>query len=168
MRFSLALLLMLMLSACGFHLRGQYSMPETLQVLDIHVPKDATELKQQLQRMLEYSGVHEGKGGYRLVITRENITQQASIFDPRVQLANTHVVYTLEYKVESGDGKLRLTGRPILEQNDFQSSPNQINGSSSELDLLITEMRKDAVSQLGRRLEAIKPSQFTPYTGNAP
>ena len=168
MRTHIALGLALLLSACGFHLRGQFSMPEYLQVLNIQVPKDATQLKQQLQRMLEYSGVHEGKEGYHLIVTRENITQQSSIFDPRVPLANTHVVYTLEYKVESSDGKLRLTGRPILEQNDFQSSPNQINGSTAEMDLIVDEMRKDAVEQLGRRLEAIKPSQFTSYAGNAP
>ncbi len=154
----------LLLSACGFHLRGQYSMAPELKVISLSVPKDATLLSQELKRMLELSGVQTGDGSYELVVTHENVVQQSAIFNPQIQVQNVHVIYTLEYFLRSKDGRQRFDGSPIVEQNDYQTSPNLITGASSEADQLVADMRRDAVQQLGHRLAAIKSSQLNGST----
>ncbi len=156
----LALFLFLLLAGCGFHLRGQYSMAPELKILHLSIPKDATLLSQEIERMLELSGVKTGDGAYTLVVTQENVVQQASIYNPQVQVENVHVIYTLAYFLVSKDGKQRFPGNPIVEQNDYQTAPNLISGANAEADQLIADMRRDAVQQLGHRLAAIKPSQL--------
>ncbi len=155
----------LLLHACGFHLRGTYQLPTFLSALSVSVPKEATALKQKLYRVLEQNHVHLETSGYRLVITQETINSQSTIFDPRSQVMNTHVIYTLNYYIASPDGKKRIDPRPLMEQNDYQSSPGAISGGNEENLMIIDDMRQEAVLQLLNRLQGVKADQFHKIQG---
>ncbi len=165
LRQSLIVLLCLFLTGCGFHLRGVYRFPVFLSSIDLVTPKDATALRQQLERALERNNVTIATGSYRLVISAENVTSQTSIFDIRSQIMNTHLIYTLAYSLISPDQRQHLEGRSIVEQRDYQSSPGSISGGVQESDLAIADMRQDAVQQLLRRLQGVKKEQFNSPAG---
>ncbi len=166
-RVLVVLLFYLGMSGCGFHLRGVYRFPEFLSSIDLVTPKDATALRQQLERALERNNVLIQTGGYQLVIQAENITSQTSIFDVRSQIMNTHLIYTLSYVVISPDQREHLQGRPIVEQRDYQSSPGSISGGVQESDLAVSDMREDAVQQLLRRLQSLRKQRFNLPPGAA-
>ena len=155
------------LSACGFHLRGNYPVPEFLRAVTPDVPADATVLRQGLERALERAGIAEG-GEYSLTLTRESIQKQTAVVDERARAAEYLITYELDYLLKSKDNERMIPSRQIILRRSYQTDPNHVSGKSAEEELIIREMREDALNQLMRQIAFLKPESFVrtaPSTG---
>jgi LPS-assembly lipoprotein len=161
----LSLALALMLSACGFHLRGDgghYTLP--FPTIYIGLPKTAP-LAVDLKRNIRANGGTEVVDDPKLadasvvVLTDPDKTRTKTILslNGNGRVRQYLLIYSLQFKVVDREGK-ELLGPTALSLNrpiDFDET--ELLAKEREEALLYKDMQTDLVQQLMRRLAAIKP-----------
>lgn len=166
---SLSLLLTFsLLSGCGFHLRGSYNVPAFLQEITLRTPNGSKDFEKQMRLALERTNILPEGGEVLLEITRENITRQTSTVDSSAKAAEYTLVYTVEYRVGTVDGKVYGDRQNLILRRSYQYSTANVVGKSTEEETLINELRVDAAQQIVRQLAAMKtlPAPAGTDTGN--
>lgn len=150
-----SLLLSLVLSGCGFALRGTAPLQKYPA---IYLQGDAhSELLTQLGAQLQRSQVKLLDGQQAdspvFVLVEDSLKRRNLSLFTNGQVAEYELIYTLDYQ-------LILPGQdPVpyrIELNrDYQDDPNRALAKSRELDLLLTELRSQAVSRIIRQLSRL-------------
>lgn len=150
-----ALLLSLVLSSCGFTLRGTASLqkyPALYLQGDPH-SELLTQLSAQLTRnQVTLLDSPDAQAPVFVFVDDSLKRRNLSLFT-NGQVAEYELIYTLNYQ-------LILPGQdPVpyrIELNrDYQDDPNRALAKSRELDLLLTELRSQAVSRVIRQLSRL-------------
>lgn len=192
MRILSLALLALTLAACGFHLRGQsdigvlrlthLSIQETtpasrslgamdadrqqrsiLQILDTH------EAARQLRAgYLAMGGKLDDDAPLILRLTRETINRQTSVITPTVQAAERTVYYELAFQLRHASGVPAQAERRIRLRRGFQFDNTRIVGKFEEENLIIEDMRQQAVAQLLTQLSYVNPADLAPDAAPTP
>lgn len=166
---SLALLLTLSLfQGCGFHLRGSYDVPAFLQEITLRTPSGSKDFEKQMRLALERRNILPDGGDVLLEITRENITRQTSTVDSSAKAAEYTLIYTVEYRVGSVDGKIYGDRQTLILRRSYQYSTTNVVGKNTEEETLVQELRVDAAQQIVRQLTALKtlPTPIEADTSN--
>lgn len=150
-----SLLLSLVLSGCGFTLRGTAPLQKYPA---IYLQGDAhSELLTQLGAQLQRSQVKILDGQQAdspvFVLVEDSLKRRNLSLFTNGQVAEYELIYTLDYQ-------LILPGQdPVpyrIELNrDYQDDPNRALAKSRELDLLLSELRSQAVSRIIRQLSRL-------------
>lgn len=146
--FILLALSTLQLSACGFQMRGSYQVPEQLQEVSLQAPS-RSELGNRLQReLLRYEVVISPRSSD---IT--HIELHEDFLDRRIlsllisgQVAEYELIYTAPVTVHTADGRVEQHEIQIF--RDYQEDPNFALAKTRELEIIVNEMRDDAVQRL--------------------
>lgn len=163
----LLLVVALLLSGCGYHLRGhgQNQVNFAFQSLYVQTPAETpfvTELRRWLtQYKLAVSPV-PGKSDLTLEIVSEFNDKQIVALN-----ASGHVIeYLLTYRVSlrAYDTQQQewLPASEILLQRFFPYDDAQVLAKAQEEEMLMRDMRSDAVQQVIRRLNMAKPPKPAP------
>lgn len=156
-------LLTLTLSACGFHLRGQWALPDFLQPLALSLPAGNPPLEQELRDGLQQLGTSPAAGGYRLVIQPEAVERQTAIVDNRAKASEYQLTYLLRWSLtREADKSTALDERVIRIRRSYQYDTTAVVGKATEETTLISEMRREAVQTLLRQLTLLRPAQLLP------
>jgi LPS-assembly lipoprotein len=150
-----SLLLSLVLSSCGFTLRGTAPLQKYPA---IYLQGDAhSELLTQLGAQLQRSQVklldNQQADSPVFVLVEDSLKRRNLSLFTNGQVAEYELIYTLDYQ-------LILPGQdPVpyrIELNrDYQDDPNRALAKSRELDLLLSELRSQAVSRILRQLSRL-------------
>lgn len=150
-----SLLLSLVLSSCGFTLRGTAPLQKYPA---IYLQGDAhSELLTQLGAQLQRSQVklldNQQADSPVFVLVEDSLKRRNLSLFTNGQVAEYELIYTLDYQ-------LILPGQdPVpyrIELNrDYQDDPNRALAKSRELDLLLSELRSQAVSRIIRQLSRL-------------
>ncbi len=144
--------LAVLLSACGFQLRGTGTSELTIKELSVSARNAYGDTIKQLTQVLEHSGVDVHKGAlYKLVLTDE---QDGSGRNAEYEL-NT----VLNYEIR-GEKDLLLTSGKLEVQKYYVHDGNNITGGDAEAAELRKEMRRDLVQQMVIRLQILTPEQL--------
>ncbi|MGH8494125.1 MAG: LPS assembly lipoprotein LptE [Moraxellaceae bacterium] len=154
--FLLSLALVLGLSACGFHLRGSYKVPAFLQEISLRNQVDNKDFEKEMRLALERSNILPEGGEVLLEITREDINRQTSTVDSSAKAAEYTLIYTVEYRVGTSDGKVYGDRQALILRRSYQYSNTNVVGKNTEEETLIRELRVDAAQQIVRQLTAMK------------
>lgn len=148
--------ILLLLTACGFHLRGSQPLPVTELAVRDAVP--ATDIYPELGRALLAVGV-EINDSAPLVLQLQGET-----FGKRVLSVTTAgrarefgLRYVLHFSLKNEDGSVRLENESVEASRDLQFDEAAVLAAAGEEAALRTEMRRDAVDQLLRILQHVKP-----------
>lgn len=166
-RTALATLLLAGLGACGFHLRGSYEVPPFLHEISLKggTPALATELRLALQR----NHIATDGGAVQLEIVSEKLTRQTASVDGRARAAEYVLVYRVEFRVNSSDGRAVGPLESLILRRSYQYSSSNVVGKNTEEDTLVSELRADAAQQIVRQLIALKaPPLPAPVPAQAP
>ena len=150
-----ALLLSLVLSSCGFTFRGTASLqkyPALYLQGDVH-SELLTQLGAQLVRNQVTLLDSPDASAPVFVFVDDSLKRRNLSLFTNGQVAEYELIYTLNYQ-------LILPGQdPVpyrIELNrDYQDDPNRALAKSRELDLLLTELRSQAVSRVIRQLSRL-------------
>ena len=150
-----ALLLSLVLSSCGFTLRGTASLqkyPALYLQGDVH-SELLTQLGAQLVRNQVTLLDSPDASAPVFVFVDDSLKRRNLSLFTNGQVAEYELIYTLNYQ-------LILPGQdPVpyrIELNrDYLDDPNRALAKSRELDLLLTELRSQAVSRVIRQLSRL-------------
>ncbi|MFT5260646.1 MAG: LPS-assembly lipoprotein [Cryomorphaceae bacterium] len=145
----------LVLSGCGFHLRGKVLVP--LNMRTIHITGDDAELIAEISKSLRFSDIH-------IAASREGVAildLSDTVYDRTVNStssAGQATSYELEYKVNyivlDPAGETTQEQR-ILATRTFNFDNTQILVSEREEGFLKKDMQKEVTSKLLRRLSKI-------------
>ena len=151
--------LALLLSACGFQLRGSYSLP--YESIYIGVP-DVSVIGAGLKRQIRVSGTRLADSAKDAQAT---FLQTAEAKEPIIlslsgsgRVREKRLRYRYGYRVVDDKGR-DLIAPGIIELNrDISYADSDVLAKTQEEDLLWRDMENDLVQQLMRRLSMTKPS----------
>ncbi|MEE1920894.1 LPS assembly lipoprotein LptE [Pseudomonas sp. 148P] len=152
--------LAVMLSACGFHLRGTGTNELTIKELDVSARNAYGETVNQLRDALKNSGVNVHAGApYKLVLTNEAETQRAASYAGSARSVEYELQTVLSYDV-LGHNNATLLSDKLEVQKIYVHDGNNITGSGQEATQIRKEMRRDLVQNMLMRLQLLTPSQL--------
>jgi len=149
----------LALSACGFHLRGSYTLP--FDTIFIGLPEN-NQMHAMLKRNIEASTqarvVNEAKGAQAvLTITGDVPAKNVLSLDSAGRVREFQLVRTFSFRLHTPDNRDLMTPGRIVIRRDITFNDTQVLSKESEEQLLWRDIQDDLVQQLLRRLAAAKP-----------
>ncbi|CRL98149.1 LPS-assembly lipoprotein RlpB [Pseudomonas sp. 31 R 17] len=152
--------LAVLLSACGFQLRGTGTNELSLKELDVSARNAYGETVTQLRQSLENSGVHVYSGAtYKLNLVDERETQRNISYASAGRASDIELATTVSFEVQGRDN-LPLMGDKIQVQKVVSHDGNNLVGSDSEILQARKEMRRDLVQRMMTRLQLLNPEKL--------
>lgn len=154
-RFITTSLLTLFLTACGFHLRGMVNMPHNLNDVSIVVQNAHRDLAPLLEKQLQAYHIRTtsvASAQYLLIIEQDEVHQQITSISSSTTPRQYELIYALTFKFQQVKGRELLPSNQIVITRETTLNSNRILGSTSEMELLNRDMRREAVTQIIDRL----------------
>ncbi|MCL6700004.1 LPS assembly lipoprotein LptE [Pseudomonas sp. T1.Ur] len=152
--------LAVLLSACGFQLRGTGTTDLAITELDLSARDAYGETVKALRDALENSGVKVHSGApYKLVLTREQQNQRSLSYAGAGRSAEYELNNVLNYQIR-GQNDLVLMDDKLQVQKVYLHDGNNIVGSDQESSEVREEMRRDMVQRMMLRLQQLTPAQL--------
>ncbi|MFJ3449504.1 LPS assembly lipoprotein LptE [Pseudomonas sichuanensis] len=152
--------LAVLLSACGFQLRGTGTTELTVKELDLSARNAYGETVKQLRRTLESNEVRVYSGApYKLVLTNEQETQRAATYSGGNRSAEYELTTVLNYAIEGQNDTVLLEDK-LQVQRYYVHNGNNITGSGQEAAQVRQEMRSDLVQSMMVRLQQLTPERL--------
>ncbi len=152
--------LSLLLSACGFQLRGTGDVEFGLKEIDLQARNSYGETVQQLEALLESNDVRVHPGAkYSLNLANEQTRQRTASYTSSARSAEYELTSVLDYEFR-GPQNLLLLEDSVEVQKVYVHDSNNLIGSSQEGDQLRQEMRREILQQLVMRIQRITPAQL--------
>lgn len=148
----------LLLTACGFKLRGDYLLDQQLQTLYVSSADKHGELTRLTKKHLQRNKINlltkYETAKPELRILKDKLDRRTLSVFPNGQVAEYELIYTVAYE-------LRLEGKTIqgvtFELNrDYQDDPDIALAKSRELSLMLKEMRIEAADKILRNMARIQ------------
>lgn len=156
------LLILFLLTACGFHLRGAFQLPDEMSVVYLSAKNRHSELLQDLQRTLKTNGsvvVDDAiKAKASLKIESEKQTERVISVDSH-GLASEYelkfeVMYSLNIVSESELSTVRIKDRRVTLIRDYVYDRTAVLGVIREKTVLIRDMQRDASRLIMLQIQA--------------
>ena len=152
--------LAVLLSACGFQLRGTGDVQFALKELDVSARNAYGETVNQVREVLQDNGVRVYPGApYRLVLSDEQENQRSASFTSAARTAEYELTKTLTYEIR-GSKDLLLMSNNLEVQSYYTQDGNNLIGGDQEAAQLRQEMNRELVQQLVQRLQQVSPDQL--------
>lgn len=152
--------LAVLLSACGFQLRGTGTTDLAIAELDLSARDAYGDTVKMLRDALENSGVKVYTGApYKLVLTSEQQSQRSLSYAGAGRSAEYELNNVLNYEIR-GQNNLVLLDDKLQVQKVYLHDGNNITGSDQESSEVRGEMRRDLVQRMMLRLQQLSPAQL--------
>ncbi|PCR95448.1 LPS assembly lipoprotein LptE [Pseudomonas allokribbensis] len=152
--------LAVLLSACGFQLRGTGTTELAIKELDLSARNAYGETVTQLRQLLEASGVKIVSGApYKLYLADEQENQRILSYAGAGRTGEYQVNTVLSYDIR-GDKNLLLKSDKLEVQKVFIHDGNNLVGSDQEANDARNETRRELVQRMMLRLQQLTPAQL--------
>lgn len=171
--FSAAALLLL-LAACGFHLRQTSILPTALQPLYIGGKEGNGAMAQAMRKQLTSSDTavtgNIAAARYQLLLLDENQDQRIVSLDRRGLVAEYGLITNVEFELRDQAGRRVLGPQTIETRRTVVNNPDNVTTTSEEIRLVRDDMVKILAEQIVRRLAAYatQPHPDAPAPAAAP
>ena len=161
LRLLLALLIAVILTGCGFQLRGTNSGNLPYRSLYIALPETA-EVRIWLERYINASGkteIAEDKAAAEAIFQQLQDNRQKAILSVNAQgrVREFRLQMTYSFRVVNQKGQLLVPPNEISLSRDISFDDSNVLAKDLEEGLLWRDMNNDLVNQIMRRLAIIKP-----------
>lgn len=152
--------LCLMLSACGFHLRGTADIAEPLKQLSLVTPsKSRSQLEIQLKRQLRANGIQpDASNGYVMEIVSENRSRREASLSARANVDEYELTTRINLLVKNPEGEIVME-RELVAERIYDYDSDTETASSVQEEQLYIEMDRQLASQIIRLYSSLKPAQ---------
>jgi LPS-assembly lipoprotein len=151
--------LLLLTSACGFHLRGSQLTDFDVSNIYIHTssaPKLAKEVKSQLAGAGVTVATSPNNATYVVTLKEERFEKSVlSVNAATGKVEEYQILYLAKMDANSADGRTIVEDDPVQSSRDFTFDENAVLGKFSEEELLKEDIVRRASSQVLRRLQAL-------------
>lgn len=154
-----AVILVLGLSACGWHLRGSQTVDVTLPPVYLEFHNAGAELRRDLTQTLESANVSLVKqpadAGLLLTIHSEQRGRRVLAVDSSGRVSEYELQYTLTFSARNNGGDILMPQDSIVQQRDYRFDEAEVLAKGEEEKKLFDFMRRMSVQALMRRLHAL-------------
>lgn len=151
------LLTTLLISSCGWHLRGYGNAPQTINSLYISSKNTNSELVRELGRALRAQDVdvktNANEAEYGLIIIKERRKRRTATVSGSARISEQELTESVDYSVINRDGSTALPLTTATVDRIFEYNEDNILSTDDEARLLRSEMQRDLVRQILNRLQ---------------
>jgi len=156
--------LLLVLSSCGFSLRGSDALSANFSELQFYSEQPNSELARLLRRSLDSAEVNttlvnldDADSNVALLgIANESLVSRPVTINPRARAAQIELRLSVDMGLVLDEQTLLEPETLFVERTYFQDIEN-ISGNQEEAEIISAEMRRELINQMMRRLAAIDP-----------
>lgn len=156
MRIFLLLLLTLLITSCGFHLRGEVALPSDMQRVFIQTDDPYGWLARGLAEYLKSSGTYIANSAQGATMTIKILhldkSQQLLSVSGTQQTRQYNLVLSATFELLNSTGKTVTTPQVVTEIRVLTVAANQILGGSNEADNLYEQMHQPLVYDIISRV----------------
>lgn len=154
----LLLIILLLLSSCGFHLRGLAEIPDWLNNIAVVVDSGSRELEPLLDEQLKSYHVNvfasKAKAQYWLVIENDSFQKQITNVSASTTPRQYLLLYTVTFSLTKNSGETLLSSNTVSVTRQFTLNNDRILGSDYEEMTFKREMEREASNLIISRLSA--------------
>jgi LPS-assembly lipoprotein len=147
-----------LLSACGFHFRGQVPLAPPLKKMYLQSEDPYSQLTRNVKQSLKISGVElvdtADKADTILDIIRETNSEQLLSIGGTQQTRQYNITLTVTFQITDAHGKVLVPIESLSETRSLTILSNQILGGSNEENNLFVQMRRAIVYDIMSRLSS--------------
>jgi LPS-assembly lipoprotein len=145
-----------LLNACGFHLRGQFSLVPSFQDVYVSYAHPYEPLIRELNETLNHAGVTTVKDAtqakYLLFISQISVNPVLQAASTTGQTSTYSLRYIVVFDVRDASGKIILPSRQVESDASYTLTSGQLLTNYSQQPGLLDQLQQDVVSQIMFRL----------------
>jgi len=146
----------LLLSACGFHLRGALALPEGVKKIYLTGVTPSQPLARDIAMLFAGNGgtvvEDRNEADAVLEILGEKNDRRVAAVNSEGRVSQYELYYELSFRMLDPKGEIVHPAATVGVTRDYAFDPNNVLGKAQEESLLRDDMRKQAVNQMLRRL----------------
>jgi LPS-assembly lipoprotein len=150
---------LLLLTGCGFHLRGNFSIPPALQRLSIQPHQPYDPFQRQLQKILTSNDVHLQERNNKALTTLSILTQDFSertiAYGADGQPNRAILQYLVTYQILDPQNTINADERRVQVEREITLNPNETLGTDQTRNHLKNDLYLDAAFALTRQLSSL-------------
>ncbi len=150
------LLTLLALAGCGFTLRGSANIPPELQNLVLVSANQNSDIMQDLRRALQANNVTildtASVGSYQLLIGEADIQERILSVNSNARAGEFELSISVPYQLRSSN-TVALEPEVLTIEKVYLADPNSAVAKAEERELMETEIRRELISLILRRLQ---------------
>ena len=157
LRTTIVLTLSLMVSACGFHLRGNYLLPEELHEVSLTSFDQYSDLTRNVQKQLRMNGIRQVAPTTltpSLNLISESLGERTLSLYQNSRAAEKELTYTVRYSVLIPEHDIKTYTTTV--NRNYLDNPLTALAKSVERDMIEDEMRTQAAEQILRQMARLK------------
>ena len=160
-RLAVSIALCALLTSCGFHLRGQATLPFESMFIS-GSPSVATQIARAVRAGSKTRVVNNPKeADVTLEILSEARERAILALSSSGRVRELQIRYRIAFRVYDRSSREYIAPGEVLLKRDLSYSDSDVLGKEQEEALLYRDMQNDAVQQIIRRLEAARPDTDT-------
>lgn len=159
-KFLLAAVAALLLSACGFHLRGALTLPADIGPIRVVASDPYSPLAEGVAQALQRSGGQASTEGPRegtatLNILMEKWGSNPIAVDAQGRAQEFSLRYATIFDMRRADGSVVVPEQSVELARDYVAPPTDSDGAEAEREILVREMQREMVAAVLRRVDAV-------------
>lgn len=146
-----------LMSSCGFKLRGQIALSEPLQAIALQGTAEHAELAISIRNVLNRAGgklVELSAANSVLVITEDSNTRRVLSVDNLGQANAYTLIYRLGFRLDTPSATSLVKPQRIEQQRQYRFDANSVLAKGDEEQRIIRVMREAAVTRMLVMLQA--------------
>lgn len=148
--------LTLVLSACGFQLRGTGGYDLAVDSVSIVADNNQSDLADELEDTLKSIGVSvdDDEPQYIILLKSETTTRRAVASSGNITVSEYEVRLRAIFSISDSEGEPLILDTPLTAERIYSFDASNFVGNAEEESVLVDEMRQDLAGQLVRRFSA--------------
>ena len=150
--------LMISLSACGFHPRGNFAIPDSIGAVQVTNADTYSALTDGLQSSIDRANANKtssGAGIATLKIHSESWITTPLAIDEFAQVREYITRYKVDFDLTAADGSVLLEKQPIELSREYTYDINVAVGNPAEQEVIQRELRRDMQAAIIRRMDIV-------------
>ncbi|MBU2708393.1 hypothetical protein KCM76_20540 [Zooshikella marina] len=158
----------MLLTACGFKLRGMVDVASHLQQLSVQSPDNYGVFNRRLNRTLESNNIKIiASAPYVLRITENLDENKIASFTGNARAAQYRLIKQVKFQLENSEGLLLLGPFDAMSERVYLYSSSNKTASDSEERLIREELERDIITQITQRLQVMTNEKIDVAEANA-
>jgi len=157
-RIMMLVAMLIGLSACGFHPRGNYAIAESVGAIQVANNDTYSALTDDLQTAIDRANANKtgnGSGAAILKIQSERWTNNPLSIDELAQVREYITRYKVEFDLTAADGSVLLEKQSIELSREYTYDINVAIGNPAEQEVIQRELRRDMQAAIIRRIDIL-------------
>ncbi len=148
---------LLLLSACGFQLRGVTELPRELSPVFVQAPQ-SSRIRHALTRALHTREVFvtsdPGEAGLHIRILEELSDERVAAVNSQGKVIGTELQYRVRFDAVDGGGAVRVPSQRIALARSYVNPDIEVIGKAEEAQLIRKDMIQDMADRILHRIKA--------------